>query len=578
MKRPFTPNAAAPRRASLLRAAILAVALSGAALARAGVPPPAELSKAEIMQLGERMYRYGILPSGKVMDSHALGQVEADSTAFSCSSCHLRAGLGSVEGVVVTPPATGAKLYQPRLQPTSPHESPDRAVPSAYSKTAARRPAYDRDSLAHALRHGTDPAGRVLNDVMPRYPLSERDMAILVGYLEALSSEPSPGASSTAFAFATIISDDVSTEERQALLLPLENFIAQKNRQAALYKDFLKFGYSPTIEMKYAFRQASLEVWDLKGPPESWPGQLAAYYDAKPVFAVLGGISNGDWHPIHDFCEARRLPCLFPITDFPVLSETGWYTYYYNRGLAQEGEAVARYLWGREELSAATAILQLVQDSPAGRALAAGFQQSWHELDGPRLTTLTLSASQLLDQDALGDLLAQHKPGVLLLWTDAELLPHLPALLPRLSAPGAVFLSSGYLGKKTAAIAEAVRDRVYLSYPYRLTPYFGAKVGAYDAKVPILASAKDLGDRRIASRSSTVLQQVVLQALNLLYDNLHRDHLLDIITMQMDLTVRDYERLSFGIGQRYVSRGCYIVQLGPGVAPALLPRSEWILH
>ena len=97
--------------------------------------------------------------------------------------------------------------------------------------------------------------------------------------------------------------------------------------------------------------------------------QLAAYYAKNPVFAVLGGISNGSWQPIHDFCEEMRLPCLFPITDFPVVSETGWYTYYFNKGYYQEGEAVARYLNRLGNLPDKAPILQIVQDSSVGKTL-----------------------------------------------------------------------------------------------------------------------------------------------------------------------------------------------------------------
>jgi hypothetical protein len=299
--------------------------------------PAAELSKTEILKLGERMYREGILPSGKVLEAFIRGDVEVDSTAFSCSSCHLRAGLGSVEGGVVTPPTTGTKLYQPYRRPPSLDDIPDRAGRIVYAKTVVERPAYSRETLTTALRYGTDPAGQLFNDVMPRYPLSDRDMTILIRYLEYLSAEPSPGAGSTEFKFATVISDDVSPEDRQALLLPLQAIIAQKNQQLALYNDFKKFGYVPTADMKYAFRQASLDVWDLKGPPGSWQSQLAAYYGKKPVFALLGGISNGSWQPVHDFCETERLPCLFPVTGFPVISESSWYTYYFDKGFAQEG-------------------------------------------------------------------------------------------------------------------------------------------------------------------------------------------------------------------------------------------------
>ena len=75
-----------------------------------------------------------------------------------------------------------------------------------------------------------------------------------------------------------------------------------------------------------------------------------------------------------------------------------------------------------------------------------------------------------------------------------------------------------------------------------------------------------------------MLQQATLQGLNLIYDNLYRYHLLDVMSLQMDLIVQDYERFSFGPGQRYASKGCYIIQLGPGEEPPLLPRSEWVIH
>ncbi|MDD2582421.1 MAG: ABC transporter substrate-binding protein [Desulfuromonadaceae bacterium] len=541
-------------------------------------PAATHLSKPEIMRLGERMYRDGVLPSGDPAPAFIRGDVEVDSRAFSCSSCHLRAGLGSFEGGVATPPTTASKLYKPYRRPPSIGDIPDRAGRYTYSKTVLERPAYTRETLAKALRFGTDPAGQIFNDIMPRYPLDDSDMDILISYLESLSLAPSPGVSSREFRFATIITDDVNQEDRQALLQSLQSFIDQKNHQLALYNDFVKFGYTPTIDMKYSFSQASIDVWELKGNSKTWQGQLVSYNISKPVFAILGGISNKSWQPIHDFCEAQRIPCLFPITDLPVVSATGWYTYYFNKGYGQEGEAVARYLHRLENLPVETPILQIVQDSPAGRALAAGFEGSWHELERPAVTTLTLTAQQLHDQTSLNKLLKKHKPAVLLLWTDAGPLPNLTTLVAGLALPGKVFISSGYMGNKTANIPETVRSRVYITYPYRLSPYVGTRDSAYDATIPTLSSAKDFGDRRIASRTTAMLKQTLLRGLNLLFDNLYRDHLLDIMSTQMDQIVRDYERLSFGPGQRYASKGCYIIQLGAGANPALLPRSEWVIH
>jgi hypothetical protein len=559
-------------------ATVTIVCMFFAALTALADVKSADLSRAEIIQLGERMYRNGILPSGKPMEAFIRGDVEVDSTAFSCSSCHLRAGLGSYEGGVVTPPTTGKKLYKPYRRPPSLGDKADDGGRYIYAKTVIERPAYTRETLAHAMRFGVDPAGQVFNDVMPRYPLSDRDMDILIRYLEELSAEPSPGASETLFKFATIISDDVSPEDRQGLLIPLQRFIDRKNDQKKMYDEFIKFGYAPTPEMQFAFRNATLDIWELKGGTETWASQLAEYQKRNPVFAVLGGISYQDWHPVHDFCEAERLPCLFPITDFPVVSETGWYTYYFNKGYAQEGEAAARYLNRLDSISKQTAILQIVQDTPAGKALADGFQKNWKEVERPDVMTITLAGSQIGDNSFMKKLLEKHRPEVLLLWADASVLKGLPDLVTKLSGSKMLFMSSTYLGKQTATIADSVRNNVFITFPYRLKPYVGPKTGGYDSKTPIFTTARSFGERRVFSRSTTMLNQATLQGLNLIYDNLYRDHLFDVMSMQMDVVVQDYERLSFGPGQRYVSKGCYIIQLGPGSNPALLPRSEWVIH
>ena len=537
-----------------------------------------QLTVQEILSLGEKMYREGILPDGKPMAAFIRGDVEVDSRAFSCSSCHLRAGLGSVEGGVVTPPTTGKKLYQAYRRPPSLDDIPDKAGRYVYAKTVLERPAYTRESLMHGLRFGEDPAGQKYNDVMPRYPLSDGDMEILVRYLELLSAEPSPGAGNKEFHFATVIAGEVSKEDRDALLKPLLWFIDQKNRQMALYQEFLKFDYSPTIDMRYAFHNASLDIWELKGAPETWEAQLAEYVRKKPVFAVLGGISNGSWQPVHRFCEQERIPCLFPITDFPVVSDSDWYTLYFNKGFFQEGEAAARYLNRQQSENEAGRILQVVEETAEGKALAEGFNKAWADLGHRAVNTVVVSQKDILEKGFIPSLMDKHRPQALVLWTDAWIFKTLKSAAGMIDKTTPVILSAGYLGQKSLDADDAIRERLYFTYPYRLTPYVGTKDGVRDVRVPIVATYKDLGDRRIASRTVSMLQQAISRGLNLIYDNLYRDHLLDVMSMQMDMTVRDYERLSFGPGQRYGSKGCYIMQLGSGKEPAIIPVSDWVTH
>lgn len=466
------------------------------------------------------------------------------------------------------------RLYQPYRRPPSLHDV-DFQGRYFYAKTLQERPAYSRESLKHALRLGEDPTGQDFNEVMPRYPLDDRDLAILVRYLELLSRDFSPGASLASFSFATIITDDVSPADRQALLTPLNRFIAAQNQQVSMYRKFIKTGYKPTGDMKYSFHSAALKVWDLKGPPETWEEQLDHYLQRDRVFAVLGGISNQDWRPIHEFCEARRLPCLFPITNLPVVSEDDWYTMYFNKGYYQEGETTAAFL---SRQSADTRILQLVQDSPAGRALAAGFDAGREDLGLPAVESVSMAADQLKDSQFLTGLLAQKNPQVLLLWVDSTLFTGLQQQLGT-PADQQLFVSSTLLDQDLLKLPDPLRSQVFITWPYRLKPYVGDEEGTgFLSRNPIDITWQAVGASRIASRTGTMLEKMLTQGLRDLENNLYRDHLLDEMSMQMDRTVFDYERLSSGPGQRYASKGCYILQLGPGPEPELIPRSEWVVH
>jgi hypothetical protein len=60
--------------------------------------------------------------------------------------------------------------------------------------------------------------------------------------------------------------------------------------------------------------------------------------------------------------------------------------------------------------------------------------------------------------------------------------------------------------------------------------------------------------------------------------NFYRDNLLDAFGMLMDDEETDYERLSFGPGQRFASKGCYVVQMPKGRLHGFLKQSDWVIH
>jgi len=554
-----------------------------------GQSPAKSYSPDEVQQLGQRMYREGILPSGEAMQSVIKGDIVVQGTTFTCVSCHMLSGLGSSEGDVITTPANGKSLYNPRKPPRGIVSSMSGGMgkskdqlPQLPQLPPPGRPAYTDETLATALREGIDPSGRVLNPVMPQYLLQDQDMAILISYLKSLSSNDSPGVDGQTLRFATVISEDVPADLRDEQAVLLEKLFSRMNEQARDYEKRLNDPklnrhMSKTWRMLYRNISLSLSRWVLKGAPETWPAQLEEYYRKEPVFALLGGITSGDWKPVHDFCESNRIPCLFPQTDFPVVSNANSYTFYLSKGFYQEGEAAARFInRSGDDSTEYPPVVQIVRNSREGRALSAGFEEEWRALGQRPPSTLRLQPGESISPEALAKLLAKDQPVTLLVWDGPEALPLLTSIANMKGKPETLFISSSYLGKKIAALPEQIRDITCITHPYRL-PRDEQQLEEFYLGTTIKGRINEDETNRILKRSYP-LSRVLIDALAEMKENFYRDHFLDVISNHRDLDVPLYERLSFGPGQRYASKGCYIVQLSKGSKPELIRKSDWVIH
>lgn len=575
------------RQAVMLLTALLVLLTPPLARAAEQGAPAATVSREETLRLGERMYRDGILPSEEPMTAYVEKDIPVDGTMFSCVSCHLRSGLGSFEGGVLTPPTNGASLYtpydsRPEIREPGMGEMGETGRIRQLSiyllgkyGTFPQRPAYTDATLAAALRGGIDPAGREFIQVMPRYYLNDRDMGILITYLKSLSAAPAPGVTETGIRFATVITEEVSQKERDEMLVPLESYLRSRSNPNLRPSNMRRRGMLQNA-VDPAFRRMSLARWELKGPPETWRGQLEDYYRKEPVFALLGGISTKSWQPIHDFCEEHRLPCLFPITDLPVISATGWYTLYFSKGFYQEGEAAARHLGRQGDASHRKSVVQVYRDTPEGHAYAAGFRAAWAEFGRKPPIDRVLPAGMPVSEEFLRRLTVQDNPAVLVVWLGAEALSPLAAVATDNRQPEQLYVSATLLKEGLLTVPETLRDRTYITYPKWLPqplpsmpPRWGESWGV--KKSPAIT------DRQIAYKMIS-LGTVLSEVLTDMRTNFYRDYLLDIVD-GIDLTVDSpYERLSFGPGQRYAAKGCYIVQLTRGPEAKLERKSDWVIH
>lgn len=544
-----------------------------------------ETGIAERRALGERLYREGILPNGEPVQALVAGDIPVDGRMFSCVNCHQRSGLGSVEGSLITWPTTGKELYIPRRRTgawnaAAAHKGPGAVerwtLPPQY-RAADARPAYTDESLARLLREGIDPSGRVVSRAMPRFDIDDADMAILIDYLKGLSLAIDEGVDEQRIRFATVVSKGVPEKERRAMLDVLRAHIDAHNTQTRPYKRRATSGPFYKTEKFTAYRTFELDVWELEGDPQSWGKQLENYYRQGPVFAMLGGIAEGSWEPVHSFCEERRIPCLFPVTDEPVISGTDWYTLYFSRGLSQEGETAAQFLKKRYESREMPAILQLYRENSKGALAAAGFSRRWQD---SKLQGIPLPAKGAAGE--IADRLSQvslDEDAILLLWLDAD---DLGAVLERLEPQQQqalpVIVSASLVGEKNlAAIPPAFRQRLFISYPRSLPAESGTER---------MVLRRWLQARKIEETNLDIQAQMYFLgwalpgAVSYMRSEFYRDYFLEGFDMMrdQDYAIATFPRLSFGPGQRYAAKGCYMVQLGDGDPPELIRRSPWVAH
>ena len=320
-------------------------------------PPVA--SNAEV-ELGRRIYMEGILASGAPLQGKRGDSDQIEGAAAACETCHRRSGMGSLEGNIVVTPITGRFLFA--TDENRPIALVDPRAPK--NVTRAHEP-YTEASFAKALREGVNVSDRPLSPLMPKYDLSDTEIKAVMAYLRQLSAELSPGVGEDTLHFATIVTPGVDSKKKEALVGMMRTAFSQRNASQQTYSGRMRM---PIDLLPRTLRNWQLTVWELQGAPDTWGAQLAEKYRKEPVFAVISGLSNTTWTPVHAFCQQEKLPCMLPSIALPP-AETAFYPLYYSRGVALEADVLARHLRNQEK-KAPRRLLQVYRDDEVGRGAA----------------------------------------------------------------------------------------------------------------------------------------------------------------------------------------------------------------
>ena len=503
----------------------------------------ASLLAEEAIQIGNKIYNEGRLPSGEFIPATIHGDIKVTGEQVICASCHRKSGMGTLEGQQVVPAIAGNMLFEPLRLPTSKPPLPP-----------ALRPAYDLETLKRALIEGIDANGDILDPFMPRYEISDEDLDSLVLYLNSLSTKPDPGVDDTDIHFATIVIGDANSPRNKAMLDVFKAFIEQKNTETR--NESSRAANAPWHKewMMKTYRKWNYHVWNLKGESTDWKAQLQAYYDKQPVFAVINGVVDESFAPIHQFCEENGVPCLFPTTQLPTLDEDDFYTLYLNRGYIFEGETLAAYL---NQKAPGKSVIHItdINDKHAYHA-AYGLRAN---LDRRKYKMIDLGCEMTGTPDVSLRELQGHQ--ALVIHLDRQCSNQLLDMLAKGGNTQQIYLSSRLYGTDLDEVPAQIKSKIRFVHtqelPSKRNRLLARSTGWFKHK-RILNP-----DEMEVQANAYFALKVAGDALKHIRGYFFRDYFIEKIEHTIDDVpyTSIYPRLSLAPGQRFSSRGYYITKI-----------------
>jgi len=307
------------------------------------------LSEAE--RRGKQIYREGVSPAdAEITAVFGPGKTRVQGSLMPCANCHGHDGKGRAEGGVIPSNITWPVLSKPYG-----NRYPD----------GRHAPAYEEKDLVRAIAMGLDSGGNALDDTMPRYALTRRDMADLIAYLRLLGETNDPGLTESAIRIGVVLPPEESLGTMaESVTAVLAARVAEINRKGGIYNRALDL----------RFRHASAR-------PDARKAAYGALIEEARPFVLLAGFMAGDEADIAGLLETEQIPMigaftLYPHTGFPL----NRHVFYIHSGLVEQSAALIRFAADQHETRPAIALISTDRDKQrriaerlAARCRALGF-------------------------------------------------------------------------------------------------------------------------------------------------------------------------------------------------------------
>lgn len=210
-------------------------------------------------------------------------------------------------------------------------------------------------------------------------------------------------------------------------------------------------------------------------------------------------------------------------------------------------------------------VVQVYRSDATGRRLAKAFRRVLSTSAAVHLQDVPVDTNAVVYPPFWTQLIAAEAPDILVLWLGSEDVMGLRGFA------GRVILSSTLLSPRQPGLSELARD-IILTWPWALPGRELPRV--YRLRSWLRSRGVEHRHERLQLNTYFALS-VADHALTHLVDRYSRDYFIESVEHETEngLNPGVYPRLSLGPGQRFASKGCYLVRLA---GSDITPVSEWI--
>jgi ABC-type branched-subunit amino acid transport system substrate-binding protein len=499
---------------------LLVVMLANVTLAQS-----AELSDQALR--GKRIYVEGESESGSPINAIvSSGGTAISASILPCIGCHGDDGKGRPEGGVVPSDITWNKLTA-----TYGHEH-------AYGRA---HPAFDEKSVAVAIIAGADPAANALDVAMPRYDMSEADMADLIVYLQHIEDDLDPGLTEDTIRIGSILPLEGSLQGLGlAMKQVLDAYFTDVNASGGIHG-----------------RKIELVVADYKPDAAQSGWQVRDLLEQQSVFAMVSGYAAGIETQIAALAEELEVPMIGPHTQLPQEGNgLDRHSFYLVSGLIQQSAVLARHgVSAKNRGSRQVAVVR-----PVGEIYDRALQRVEAELQtkGETVALSLMYQPPFFDATDVAQVLSEKGIDTVLFFGQAADLRRLANEASERDWHPDLLLPGVFAGKDMFEVSEQFAGRVFVAYSSIPSDHTTGGVQAFEK----LHSEHDLDyQHSTAQISAYVAAEVLVESLKRSGRALSREKLMTALESLAEFQPGLMPPISYNRSRRIGAFGGYVVML-----------------